>query len=202
MEFFVSHFYAEARTISVTGAEYLRVASLAVAAYDILRPSLACVLFVLIRWVLRCYHSGPILRATVRYTSILVLITASVGYWGEFTAPACGRYYMIVPVVKTVQSVICQAILSVRTYALSKRSNRAGYFLIGMFVTFAIVRREVPLHSSLRFPPIQHLRCGSGNAPGQSVAWIFFVFAMIYDVVTLCMSAYYLLGKSPVEYFS
>lgn len=200
MEFFVSQFYAEDRTISVTGAEYLRVVSLAVAGYDwvitmpaeyrfyrsqsrMLRPSIACVLFVLIR-----------------YTSIFVLIAASVGYWGHFTSQACDRYYMLVPVIKTIQSVICQAILSIRTYALSKRSNRAGYFLIGMFVTFAIAEAFTNIYG--RIPNNREGRCGSGNAPGKSVAWIFFVFAMIYDVVTLCMSAYYLLGRSPIEYFS
>ncbi|KAL4073547.1 hypothetical protein J3A83DRAFT_2558919 [Scleroderma citrinum] len=124
-----------ARAVGSTPVEkYLRVASLAIAFYDylltlpreyqfyrsqphFLRMSLACILFILIR-----------------YSSILVMIVSNYGVFAtSFTLESCRRYYYVSPIMKVVQSMISQAILGIRTYSVSGRRRQVGIFLLAYY---------------------------------------------------------------------
>lgn len=189
-----------AAAVSEDSAKYLRVASISVAAYDYMitlpaeyrfyrsqtrwtRPSMACILFILIR-----------------YSSVLVITISNIGQFGNFSRGACEHFYLVSPVFKVIQTVICQAILSVRTYAISKRERWVAYLLVAMF--FSFMAGELFVNVYARVPNNGTGHCTSGNASGYLVAWIHYVLSMTYDLVTLIISSYYLLGRSPVTYFS
>ncbi|KZV99218.1 hypothetical protein EXIGLDRAFT_249072 [Exidia glandulosa HHB12029] len=189
-----------AAAVSEDSAKYLRVASISVAAYDYLitlpaewrfyrsqakwsRPSIACILFILIR-----------------YFSILSITVSNIGQFAAFTPAECDRFFLVSPVFKVVQTVICQAILSVRTYAISKRERWVAHFLGTLFLTFLIAEAFVNIYG--RVPNNGTGHCTSGNLPGQLIAWTHYVFSMVYDLATLVISSYYLIGRSPVTYIS
>ncbi|EJD43053.1 hypothetical protein AURDEDRAFT_185811 [Auricularia subglabra TFB-10046 SS5] len=154
MDSFLGRLLASANGgISNTSAQYLRIAALTMATYDwlltlpaewrfyrsqanILRPSLACVLFFLIR-----------------YVSITVVIFSNVGNFATFSEAGCQRFFMAVPVTKCIQTIISQAILSVRTYALSKRSKPVGYLLAFMFVSFGFALAFVNIYARIPSMP-------------------------------------------------
>ncbi|KZV94838.1 hypothetical protein EXIGLDRAFT_834676 [Exidia glandulosa HHB12029] len=181
-----------AAAVSEDSAKYLRIASISIAAYDYLitlpaewrfyrsqthwaRPSIACVLFILIRHILQYpFNHGQ-------------------------------QHWPVRIVLPVVQTVICQAILSVRTYAISKRDPTVKYVMTTMFFSFLIAEGFVNIYQ--RVPTYQTSiankgNCTSGNAPGHLIAWSHYVFSMTYDLITLVVSSYYLLGRSPVTYFS
>ncbi|KAH7094203.1 hypothetical protein BKA62DRAFT_42920 [Auriculariales sp. MPI-PUGE-AT-0066] len=186
--------------LSETSAEYLRIASISVAAYEFLltlpaeyrfyttqsrwtRPSLACLLFVLIR-----------------YSSVLVITISNIGQFATFSPSACNHYFLIAPVFKVVQMIICQVILAVRTFAISKRSRIAAIVLGVAFVASTVGEAVSSIYA--RVPNNGTGHCTSGNLPGQKVAWLHYIFAMAFDLLTLTMSAWYLLGRQPCAYLS
>ncbi|EJD42713.1 hypothetical protein AURDEDRAFT_168236 [Auricularia subglabra TFB-10046 SS5] len=197
-----------AAAVSEDSAKYLRVSSISVAAYDYMitlpaeyrfyrsqtrwtRPSMACILFILIR-----------------YSSVLVITISNIGQFGHFSHDACEHFYLVSPVFKgahssrILQTVICQAILSVRTYAISKREPWVAYLLVAMFFSFMAGETFVNVYARVPNNGTGQYVCTSGNTAGYLVAWIHYVLSMTYDLVTLLISSYYLLGRSPVTYFS
>ncbi|EJD43045.1 hypothetical protein AURDEDRAFT_167999 [Auricularia subglabra TFB-10046 SS5] len=186
--------------VSEDSAKFLRVASITIGAYDyfltlpaeyrfytsqtlITRPSLACVLFILIR-----------------YISIITIVVSNIGAFATFTIDACEHFYLVSPSFKVVQIIVCQAILSVRTFAISKRNKPVGWLLGIMFITFAAGQWFVNLFG--RVPNVGTGHCTSGNEDGLLIAYVHYIFAMIFDLVTLLISSYYLLGRSPMTHFS
>ncbi|KAI9568113.1 hypothetical protein HD554DRAFT_2022816, partial [Boletus coccyginus] len=121
---------------------YLRIASLSIAAYDylvtlpaearfyrsqsnILRPSLGCILFILIR-----------------YVSIIVMVVSNYGVLAtSFTVEVCNRYYLVAPVFKVLQTMVSQVILGVRTFNIARRQRGVGIALAIAFIVTTGVRR-------------------------------------------------------------
>ncbi|KZV89619.1 hypothetical protein EXIGLDRAFT_721191 [Exidia glandulosa HHB12029] len=187
-------------SVSLESAHYLRVASLSISAWDYLstlaaeyayiksqkrltHPSLACILFFLIR-----------------YTSILVLTISNVGSFGKFTEKACSHFYLVSPVFKVVQMLVCQAILGVRTFAIARRNRRIGILLVAMFISMGTLEGFASLYA--RVPNNKHGSCTSGNLDGELYAWMHYLFSMCFDLVTLTISSWYLLGRGDLKQFT
>ncbi|KAH7101298.1 hypothetical protein BKA62DRAFT_796142 [Auriculariales sp. MPI-PUGE-AT-0066] len=185
-------------SFSQRSAEYLRIASISLAAYDFLltlpyeyrfyatqwkRPSLACTLFFLIR-----------------YSSVLILVISNVGQFASFSDTACDRYYILAPVFKVLQIFVSQLILAIRTFAISWRSRTVAVVLIIAVVVCTIGEGVGSIYA--RVPNRGTGHCTSGNAPGLKVAWLHYIFGMAFDVLTLAISSYYLLGRQPCAYIS
>ncbi|KAH9945656.1 hypothetical protein B0H21DRAFT_423760 [Amylocystis lapponica] len=178
---------------------YLRVAALAIAAYDwawtlpvelemyseqesIFHLGRACVLFILIR-----------------YTSIATLIAGNVGYFkSNWSLTACEHYLHLPSVLKTIQMAVAQVILFIRTWAISRRSMWVFWGLL----TFMIISVTVELWSSIykRVPSQdQYMNCTSGNEPGSKVSWIFYLMSTLFDLLCLFTAIYYLYIQSSAK---
>ncbi|EJD42718.1 hypothetical protein AURDEDRAFT_168241 [Auricularia subglabra TFB-10046 SS5] len=158
--------------VSLESARYLRVASITIAAWEcvfshppgfaltgntafcryivtlgaewafyktqkrITRPSLACILFFLIR-----------------YTSIIVIVVSNIGSFGHFTPEQCRHFFLVSPAFKVLQTVVSQAVLGVRTFAIAKRNRIVGYFTLALFISmgalegFSSLYARVPVNN-------------------------------------------------------
>ncbi|KAH9948890.1 hypothetical protein B0H21DRAFT_207050 [Amylocystis lapponica] len=172
-------------------AAYLRVASLAVAAYDcmwtipveiqiyadqksIVRMGRGCVLFILIR-----------------YTSMITLIAGNIGYFkDDFTLAQCERYLYLTPVLKCIQMAIAHIILFVRTWAISRRSTPIFWTLACLFVVCIVLE----FWSSVvnRVPVENDGSCTSGNDQRYKVAWIYYMTSTVFDLACLVIATTYL----------
>lgn len=175
---------------------YIRVASMAFAFYDYIitlpieyrvyrsqrsffRMSLACILFILIR-----------------YTSILVMVTSNYGFFAtSFTEESCRRFYFVPPIFKDLQASVSQAILGVRTFNIAGRNKQLGLFLLVYFCItvalewfFDLYRRTSTSFSA----QIVGGNCVSGVSGAHPLTWVFYLVAMIYDLMALVLSTIHL----------
>ncbi|KAJ7909287.1 hypothetical protein B0H13DRAFT_2330584 [Mycena leptocephala] len=95
-------------------------------------------------------------------------------FYDGFSAEKRHRFYWLAPIFKLVLYTISQAILAIRTYAVSCKSPLALRLLILLSVLTVV--------SS----------CTSGNLPGVKVASLFDVGVLVFDVVTMFITASYL----------
>ncbi|EIN08907.1 hypothetical protein PUNSTDRAFT_113507 [Punctularia strigosozonata HHB-11173 SS5] len=188
-------FMADVNLVEVTSRneEFLRVASLSIALYDylqtlpaewrfyraqksILRPSLACCCFV-----------------AIRYVSIAVLVVSNYGFFANnFTQESCRRYYLLAPIFKVLQTIISQAILAIRAFNLSRRNKYVGYGFGALFAVCVVM--ECFSNTFHRKPWVDASRrnCSATSATHGISAWVFNLFSMTFDFVTLTISSIYL----------
>ncbi|KAH7101313.1 hypothetical protein BKA62DRAFT_704194 [Auriculariales sp. MPI-PUGE-AT-0066] len=186
--------------LSERSAEYLRIASISVAAYDYIltlpdeyrfyrtqkrwtRPSLACLLF-----------------ALIRYSSILILVISNIGQFATFSSDACERYYLLAPVFKVPQIFISQVILAVRTFALSRQNRTIGLLLVIAVVVCTTGEGFGSIYGRVPYENTGH--CVSGNHDGAKFAYLHYVFGMSFDLFTMAISTWYLVGDHLVFSFS
>ncbi|KAK7683541.1 hypothetical protein QCA50_013376 [Cerrena zonata] len=115
------------------GGAYVRVASIAIAAYDYLLTLPAEYRFYKAQrswWV----SPGCMLFILIRYISIATLMISNVGYFGSFSERTCHHYFLAAPVFKVIQTMISQVILGIRTYNISKRSQRVLWTMLILFI--------------------------------------------------------------------
>ncbi|KAL4071680.1 hypothetical protein V8B97DRAFT_426247 [Scleroderma yunnanense] len=169
---------------------YLRVASMAIAFYDyfitlpieyrvyrsqagFLRMSLACILFILIR-----------------YISVLVMITSNYGYFATtFTVESCRRFYFVPPMFKVMQSMVSHAILGVRTFNIAGRDKNIGMLLLGYYIITITLEWFFDIYHRVYQSSSGHCVSGAVTHP---TTWLFYLVAMIYDLVSLVVSTVYL----------
>lgn len=170
---------------------YIRVASMAFAFYDYIitlpieyrvyrsqrsffRMSLACILFILIR-----------------YTSILVMVTSNYGFFAtSFTEESCRRFYFVPPIFKDLQASVSQAILGVRTFNIAGRNKQLGLFLLVYFCITVALEWFFDLYR--RTSQIVGGNCVSGVSGAHPLTWVFYLVAMIYDLMALVLSTIHL----------
>ncbi|KAG9311763.1 hypothetical protein JVU11DRAFT_8006 [Chiua virens] len=175
--------------------KYLRIVSLSIAGYDylitlpaevrfyrsqsnILRPSLGCVLFVLIR-----------------YLSIIVMVVSNYGVLATaFTTETCHQYYLIAPVFKVLQSMASQVILGVRTFNIARRQQSVGVALAIAFVLTTIVSFVF-----LWAPRVPLNTCTPGNSGSTPTAWTYYLISIIWDTGTLSISTFYLVRYNSIH---
>ncbi|KAJ7676717.1 hypothetical protein DFH06DRAFT_1466145 [Mycena polygramma] len=182
-------------SVSLEVARDIRVASLAVAIYEYIitlpaeyrfytrqenkwRPRASCVLFFLIR-----------------YSSVAVIVSGNVGFFATFTPQACRAFYLATPLFKVLQGIVCQAVLGVRSYAISKCATWVKYVLSIAFVVSSAV--EIWSNTYARIPAQTNGHCSSTNSPGHPIAWVYHLASMIFDVFTVSISLFYLIIRTP-----
>ncbi|KAI6113879.1 hypothetical protein EDD16DRAFT_1115776 [Pisolithus croceorrhizus] len=171
---------------------YVRVASMAFAFYDYIitlpieyrvyrsqrgffHMSLACILFILIR-----------------YSSILVMVTSNYGFFATtFTDESCRRYYYVAPIFKDIQATVSQAILGVRTFNIAGRNKHLGLFLLVYFCITVTLEWFFDLYR--RTSQVVDGNCVSGIPDSHPTTWLFYLIAMIYDIMALVVSTIHLI---------
>ncbi|KAF7349861.1 hypothetical protein MVEN_01286600 [Mycena venus] len=178
-------------TTTLQLAAYLRVGAYAIAFFDYLqtlpaeyrlyarqkgplRLSVACVLFIL-----------------VRYIGLLSIILGNTGFFYHgFSKESCDRYFWLTPVFKLLLYMVSQAILAIRTYAVSRKSLLVLRVLIGVFIACAVPEFISTFYQ--RVPFRTNGGCTSGNPPGVKIASLYYVGGLVYDVVTMVLTSAYL----------
>ncbi|KAJ7457143.1 hypothetical protein B0H11DRAFT_215800 [Mycena galericulata] len=172
-------------------AAYLRVAAYAIALFDYLQSLPA-------EYRLYAKQKGPlslsvacILFFLVRYLGITALVVGGVGFFYHgFSKEACDRFYWLAPVFKLFLYLASQAILALRTYAVSRKSSTVLYILIVLSVVCSLVEfistfwKRVPFQSNGN--------CTGGNLPGVKIASLYYVGCLVFDVVAMGITAVYL----------
>ncbi|PBK71999.1 hypothetical protein ARMSODRAFT_797474 [Armillaria solidipes] len=171
----------------------LRLGTIAICIYDYVRTLPAEYKF----W----RDKGPQIRLNlvlfvlIRYVSIITLVISNVGYFSHsFSAKACKNFYMASVVMKVLQTTICQFILGIRAYSISRRSDRVRIFLIVFTVLITVLEWFTNLYGRIMIQ--SNGNCTSGNDPSKLVNWTFYIWAMLYDMATLGISTYYLFRAS------
>ncbi|KAF8321351.1 hypothetical protein DL93DRAFT_2130877, partial [Clavulina sp. PMI_390] len=176
---------------------YLRIASISIALYDYLTTIPA---------EIRLYRSQPslfkmsracVLFIAVRYVSILAVVTSNVGFFGTgFSANTCKHYQLVAPLTKLFAVLISQIIVSIRTYAISRKEPWVKWTLLALFVASMVPEF---LGNTYGRVPVQNAQknCTSGNLPNAKIAWIHYLAAVIFDTVVTAISTGFLIIHSP-----
>lgn len=173
--------------------KYLRIASISIALYDyvitlpaewrfyrsqpsIFHLSIACILFILIR-----------------YVSIVVMLLSNYGYFAtNITPEICQHYFILAPIFKVLQTMVSQVIIGFRTWNIARRNRRIGLTLVLLFLTAVTLEWFTNMFD--RIPVTDEPgNCTPGNAGKTLSAWLYYVTAMMYDLVILTISTTHLL---------
>ncbi|KAF8122685.1 hypothetical protein EV363DRAFT_1359471 [Boletus edulis] len=182
------------------GAEtekYLRIASISIAAYDylitlpaevrfyrsqptLLRPSLGCVLFVLIR-----------------YVSIIVMVVSNYGVLAtSFTMDSCNNYYLVAPFFKGEKVLLALTwvaqFLCKRTFNIARRDRNVGVALAIAFAITTALDWFTNMYRRVR-------DCTPGNDGRHPTAWIYYVISILWDTGTLSVSTIYLVRYNAIN---
>ncbi|KAI0790438.1 hypothetical protein C8Q75DRAFT_116468 [Abortiporus biennis] len=173
------------------GASYIRVASIAIAAYDYILTLPAEYRFYKGQksWNL---NPGCILFILIRYISIITLVISNVGFFGIFSAAECSKYYIAAPIFKVLQTMVSQIILGIRVYNISRRSKWVMWSFSLLYVLITSMEWFTNLWDRL---PVQNAsnNCTPANSVAHLSVWLYYVLAMTYDVITIAVSTYFLM---------
>ncbi|KIK48585.1 hypothetical protein CY34DRAFT_785795 [Suillus luteus UH-Slu-Lm8-n1] len=187
---------------SVTTEKYLRIACMAIACYDyiitlpaewrfyrsqssIIHLSLACVLFILIR-----------------YFFIMTIATSNYGFFSTtFTQQTCQKYYLVAPIFKVAQTMISQVILGVRTFNIARRDKRMGIALLLLYL-FSILGEWFAnlFHRTRKLWLISiNNSCTPVNSARVLSTWFYYLPVILYDIVMVTISTLHLLRYNPLS---
>ncbi|KAG1833585.1 hypothetical protein EV424DRAFT_947508 [Suillus variegatus] len=185
-------------TNSVTSEKYLRIASISIATYDyiltlsaewrfyrnqssIFHLSLACVLFILIR-----------------YVSIIAMVVSNYGYFSTtYTQQTCQQYYIVAPIFKAIQTMISQVTLGIRTFHIAKRERRIGILLLFLYLLSTSAEWFTDLFHGI--PSVVDGNCTSTNSGKVLSTWFYYLAVILYDVVIVTISTVHLLRYNPLS---
>ncbi|KJA20790.1 hypothetical protein HYPSUDRAFT_42884 [Hypholoma sublateritium FD-334 SS-4] len=175
-------------------AAYLRITSIAIAAYSYLETQPTAWKFYREHWESRRLTISVVLFALLRFASITVLAISSAGFfYSRFTLESCRRFFLLPPAFKVIQSMVSQAILGVRTFNLSRRSRTVGWFLISVYIAACTIQwASTMVQRSPQVGDVK-LNCRAFNQPRQLGAYVFYAVAIVYDTITTSLSVWYLL---------
>ncbi|KAJ3502758.1 hypothetical protein NLJ89_g8741 [Agrocybe chaxingu] len=205
-----------------TIAAYMRVTSLAIAAYELNAKATP-----------NCFSISAVLYALLRFVSICTLTVSSVGFfYGGFTLESCSRFFLLPPAFKGSELFLhrtyapsdpglCCTFSSagdgvagylgnptVKTNRLASASGLLDIMHSSMGDDVVPENAQVlpllnPLTLFMSFLKIakvgdihdlhQQFNCRAVNQGKTLGAWIFYAIAMIYDVLTTSVSVGYLL---------
>ncbi|KAI0262238.1 hypothetical protein BC834DRAFT_829253 [Gloeopeniophorella convolvens] len=196
---------AAIKTGAIQTANNLRIASLAIATYDYLWTLPAEYRFYR-TWYRGNFRLSLVLFVLIRYSSITVLTLSNVGFFSTgFTAASCNRYYMLPPIFKVPQTMTSQAILGIRAYSISGRNRYPAAVLLSGYVVASTLQWFTNLYhrrviSEIEKDPMTVLSSctGASTNPRAFISvWLFYLVAMLYDLLTLAISMGYLLKYRP-----
>ncbi|KDR75305.1 hypothetical protein GALMADRAFT_249322 [Galerina marginata CBS 339.88] len=177
-----------------TIAAYMRVTSLAIAAYDYLETQPTAWRFYKEHWQSRRLTISAVLFSFLRFLSIATLTISNVGFfYSKFTPRTCGHFYLLPPAFKVVQAMVTQAILGIRAFNLSRRSKVIGWALLSLYCSACVLQWIVTLYQRTPVVGDVHTSCRAVNQVKKLGAYIFYAVAIVYDVTTTSISVWYLL---------
>ncbi|KAJ7034231.1 hypothetical protein C8F04DRAFT_1395665 [Mycena alexandri] len=178
-------------TTSSEMAAYLRIAAYTVVLFDYLQTLPAEYRFYARQKGFFKISTACILFIMVRYLGILTLSVGVVGFFYHgFSAKACSHFFWAVPIFKLFLYLASQAILTLRTYAVSRKSPVILRLLLILFLVCAASQCVSTFWK--RIPFQQASNCTSGNLPGVKVASLYYAACLVFDAVTMAISAAYL----------
>jgi len=174
-----------------TRAAYIRVACLAVGAYDYISTLPTEISIYKSQYRARRLSRQCFLFILIRYVSIIAITMNGVGFFGHFSSDACRHLYLVAPLFKVLQALSSQLVLFHRTYTISQKSAWIGIFLSLMVLASvpALLFANIFKRQYIMTP--EH-NCTSGNDSGTRVAWIHYVICMVFDVATTGIASMYL----------
>ncbi|KAF9648955.1 hypothetical protein BDM02DRAFT_2018660 [Thelephora ganbajun] len=180
----------DAVTMDRSTASNIRIACIAIAAYDF-------VLTLPAEW--RIYRGRPgqnFVRASpsffflVRYTSAVLLITGSYVFWRGtgFSDVTCHRLSLVPVIFKCLQAMVVQLIMGWRTYTISRQRKFVLYSLTCLYIAVISVQWFTIFYGRMVTRP-----GGTCSASTQTrVQWVFYLCCVVWDGVTLLVSLFYL----------
>lgn len=178
--------------LKTNGASYLRVGSISIAAYDFVITLPAEFRFYRGQKAWRL-SPGCILFILIRYLSIVTIVVSNTGFFAKFTPEECQHYYLTAPILKVLQTMVSQIILGIRAYNISKRSSWVMWTYLFLFLSITSMEWFTNLWDRTPVQNASH-NCTPGNSLGHLSVWLYYVLAMVYDVITLCISTYFLVS--------
>ncbi|KAK0480455.1 hypothetical protein EDD18DRAFT_1018749, partial [Armillaria luteobubalina] len=163
---------------------------------------------------LKSPFTSLILFVLIHYISIVTLVISNVGYFSHsFSANACKNFYMVSVVMKgrhclglilhlihitilVLQTTVCQFILRIRAYSISRCSDCIRIFPIAFTALITVLEWFTNLYGHIMIQNTVSDSCMLGNDPSKLVNWTFYILAMLYDIATLGISTYYLFRAS------
>ncbi|PAV20448.1 hypothetical protein PNOK_0307500 [Pyrrhoderma noxium] len=113
-----------------TVSAYLRVAAMAIGGYEIICTIPAALRFYRFQWRKRSISQQFILFILIRYLSVATMIIGTYGFFAQFSLESCQRYMYAAPILKVLQTITSQLIMSTRTYTISRQSPRVLWTMI------------------------------------------------------------------------
>ncbi|KAG7090943.1 hypothetical protein E1B28_010015 [Marasmius oreades] len=171
---------------------YLRVASIAIAAYSFIETGPAVWKFYRDQLRSGRYTISFIMLILIQVSSIAALCISNFGFfYSHFTDASCKRYYLLPSIFKILQAMVSQLILGLRAFNLSTRSRAVGLVLIILYVAACSVEWTTTLYRRHMTVAQIHV-CRGTFHPNSMSAWVYYVTAIIYDVGVTSISVVYL----------
>ncbi|KAJ7930456.1 hypothetical protein B0H13DRAFT_2309702, partial [Mycena leptocephala] len=169
---------------------YLRVSAYAIAFFDYLQTLPAEYrLYARQKGFSSFRATACILFIMVRYLGLTAMIIGNTGFFYHgFTEESCRRYYWLAPILKLMLYMTSQAILGLRTYAVSRKSPHVLKVLVVLYILATTAEsissfwKRIPSHANLHF----------GQCSWHPLASLYYVGGLVFDVVTMLISSAYL----------
>ncbi|KAJ7068498.1 hypothetical protein C8F01DRAFT_1118341 [Mycena amicta] len=150
------------------------------------------------QWLNRSMSRVCFFYAMARYMSLLSLISNGIGFFGtSFTPQTCQRFYMLPNVTAMLAGMSVQALIFIRTYAISGRSKYVRWGLGGLLAVclplqvFGICYHRDPYLSPQGGCKGEVLHAGE---PDWNI--VYYSAHMAYDLVACVLSTSYLVFLS------
>lgn len=173
---------------------YIRVASLAIAAYDFLLTSTAALRIYKTQSRSRKLNWSTVLFFLLQVTSIGALTVSNIGFFSsKFTPRSCRRFYMLAPLFKTFQAAVSQAVLALRAWNLSRRQYSWGYAIGVLYIASITIEAVTTLfgRTPTGAPGFTNCLPGSRQSPFLT-SFTFYAASMCYDIGITAISVYFL----------
>ncbi|KAJ7221274.1 hypothetical protein GGX14DRAFT_669242 [Mycena pura] len=168
-------------TSALQMAAYLRVSAYAIAFFDYLQTLPAEYRLYAQQKGIFQLSTACVLLFLVRYLGLAAMIFGNTGFfYHRFTEESCRHYYWLAPIFKLLLYLVSQAILALRTYAVSRKSPIVLKVLVVLYIMAAVMEAISSFWKRIR------------NAPGVHLASLYYVGGLMFDVVTMTISSAYL----------
>ncbi|KAF8271047.1 hypothetical protein EI94DRAFT_631705 [Lactarius quietus] len=120
------------------------------------------------------------------------MVLTGVGFWSTFTLESCHSFYLVPISSRVIQYMVSQAILGLRTYGISGKNRTVCIVLLSSYVFAAAVQWVASIYR--RVPVLVDGACAAGTTnPALFLSpWLFYLVAILYDLLASTISMAYL----------
>lgn len=175
-------------------SDAIRVGSIAIAIYDYFLTLPAEWRFWKSQFRRNQISASFCLFILLRYTSIATIVISDYTYfYNGFSAAECEKWFLASPAMKSVQLLISQAIMAWRCHNISRRHRGISWFLGILLVSTTAGQWVTNLYG--RVPSQTNGNCRPVDP--HEVAWIFYIFALAFDITTTGIAMFYMVRFDP-----